>query len=937
MTTPTPELLDSFRARYSFALDPFQESGCAALLAGRSVLVAAPTGAGKTVVGEFAVHLARSTGVTVFYTTPVKALSNQKHAELSAWLGAENVGLLTGDLSVRPDAPVVVMTTEVLRNMIYADSDLLHGLGYVVMDEVHYLADRMRGPVWEEVIIHLDRRVRLVALSATVSNAEEFGTWIEEVRGPTEVVVSETRPVPLFDHVLVGHALLDLFAEQDGTTTGTRREPDPDLERALRAQLSRPSGPRGSEDRHGQGGRGGRGHGRGRSGGRGGTGRNGRGRHGGRGGHGGGRAREVPASAGGGTAVTTPRFGPRTPSRTEVVEILDEQALLPAIVFIFSRAGCDGAVRQLDRSRLRLTSEDERRRIRSVLDARLAGIGHEDEEILGIRRFRRAAENGIAAHHAGMLPLLKAVIEELFEQALVKVVFATETLALGINMPARSVVLEKLSKYNGTAHVDLTPGEYTQLTGRAGRRGIDTEGHAVVLASGAVRAQEVAALAGKRTYPLRSAFHPTANMAVNLLARFDLTSARETLDLSFAQFHTDRSVVGLARKVRELDQQAADYRAALVCERGDLLEYADLREAISTRESELSRARETDRRSSTRKILRNLRRGEILAMPTGRRQGFGVVLEVRRDTLDGPSVQLLTTEGRLRSVATDRMSSTKVRKDSAAALRQKLAGRDDARAEVRRLTPAAPSTAADDATLQDLRRRLREHPCHDCPDLPAHERWLHRWRRAEKELASAAARIEGRTGSLAREFDRVVDLLQELGYLTDGPDPEPTPRGLHLRRVFSDRDLLITESLEAGAWSELEAPDLVAMLSACTFEPRRDSVQAGDAVGTEAFDRALRRTQDLADHLALAQRRRGLDRTPPPDPTVAACLWRWASGEHLAAAIGNAPLAAGDFVRHCRQIIDLLEQLVGLPHVSLTARHAIVAVRRGLVAQEMDH
>ena len=205
--------LGRFAARVGFPLDDFQRRACAEVEDGHGVLVAAPTGAGKTVVGEFAVHLALARGTKAFYTTPIKALSNQKHADFARVHGAENVGLLTGDTSVNPDAPVVVMTTEVLRNMLYAQSDTLIDLGFVVMDEVHYLADRFRGPVWEEVIIHLPEHVQLISLSATVSNAEEFGAWLDTVRGATTVIVSEHRPVPLWQHVMAGGRLYDLFAE----------------------------------------------------------------------------------------------------------------------------------------------------------------------------------------------------------------------------------------------------------------------------------------------------------------------------------------------------------------------------------------------------------------------------------------------------------------------------------------------------------------------------------------------------------------------------------------------------------------------------------------------------------------------------------------------------------------------------------------------------
>ena len=654
---PAAELA-AFRDRYPFELDDFQLAGGRALERGSSVLVAAPTGAGKTVVGEFAVHLALARGHKVFYTAPIKALSNQKFGELVDWLGSDRVGLLTGDTSIRPDADVVVMTTEVLRNMLYADSDLLEGLGFVVMDEVHYLADRLRGPVWEEVIIHLDRSVQLVSLSATVSNAEEFGAWLQEVRGSTDIIVSETRPVPLWQHVIVGDELLDLFVDADGEAVvsqgpGARsdRQVNPQIERITSFSLpvdERSGGPRGKGYR-GRRGTSGRHRPRGSGQHRPPHKRKGRGG----GGHPGDDARrndhrEGPrggAHAGGG-----PGGAQRPMRRPEVVELLDDAALLPAIMFIFSRAGCEGAVQQCARARLRLTDDAERREIRTVLDDELAGIGVEDEEVLGITAFRRAVMDGYAAHHAGMLPLLKTVVEHLFARGLIKVVFATETLALGINMPARSVVLEKLVKFNGVEHADLTPGEFTQLTGRAGRRGIDTEGHAVVVGGPRFDAPAVASLASKRTYPLRSAFRPTPNMAVNLLDRFDLARARETLETSFAQFQADRSVVGLARRAREIEDTVASYRDAVTCDRGDLLEYAEIQEQVAEREKTLARARAAADRDRTRTVLGDLRRGEVIALPGGKRRGYAVVLDVDRAVLGGPQVDLLDTEGRRRSL-----------------------------------------------------------------------------------------------------------------------------------------------------------------------------------------------------------------------------------------------------------------------------------------------
>ena len=967
---PAAELA-AFRDRYPFELDDFQLAGGRALERGSSVLVAAPTGAGKTVVGEFAVHLALARGHKVFYTAPIKALSNQKFGELVDWLGSDRVGLLTGDTSIRPDADVVVMTTEVLRNMLYADSDLLEGLGFVVMDEVHYLADRLRGPVWEEVIIHLDRSVQLVSLSATVSNAEEFGAWLQEVRGSTDIIVSETRPVPLWQHVIVGDELLDLFVDADGEAVvsqgpGARsdRQVNPQIERITSFSLpvdERSGGPRGKGYR-GRRGTSGRHRPRGSGQHRPPHKRKGRGG----GGHPGDDARrndhrEGPrggAHAGGG-----PGGAQRPMRRPEVVELLDDAALLPAIMFIFSRAGCEGAVQQCARARLRLTDDAERREIRTVLDDELAGIGVEDEEVLGITAFRRAVMDGYAAHHAGMLPLLKTVVEHLFARGLIKVVFATETLALGINMPARSVVLEKLVKFNGVEHADLTPGEFTQLTGRAGRRGIDTEGHAVVVGGPRFDAPAVASLASKRTYPLRSAFRPTPNMAVNLLDRFDLARARETLETSFAQFQADRSVVGLARRAREIEDTVASYRDAVTCDRGDLLEYAEIQEQVAEREKTLARARAAADRDRTRTVLGDLRRGEVIALPGGKRRGYAVVLDVDRAVLGGPQVDLLDTEGRRRSLRPgdvpsppavidtlrlprqDSLGSGKVRKDTATALRQRLAGQDDdARQEVRRRAGRTPSTAATDEQLLALRERMDAHPCSDCPDLESHLRWVGRWRKSRAELEGVHRRIRGRTSSLARQFDRLTDLLVELGYLErTGPTEQegleqelrPTASGLRLRRLFSDRDLLIAECLEHGAWAGLTPAGLAAVVSAAVHETRRDD-RAPEMIPEPAVGVALEASTRIAARLQSAETRHGITPTSSPDPAIAGIVHRWAQGMHLAAALEGNDLPPGDFVRHCRQVIDLLDQLTADEELGRVAREAIRAVRRGLVAQEID-
>ena len=528
--------LAEFSARLGFALDDYQIEACRHLEAGSGVLVAAPTGAGKTVVGEFAVHLAAGHGTKCFYTTPLKALSNQKFHDLVEVYGLDRVGLLTGDQVVNSEADIAVMTTEVLRNMIYAGSPTLTGLEFVVMDEVHYLSDAFRGPVWEEVILGLDPGVRIVALSATVSNVEEFGAWMANVRGDLAIVVSERRPVPLYQHVFAGKRLLDLF---DGASpAGVNRE-------LMRLATTESRVMRDDSRRV--------------------RGKSGRGRQG--------SGSNVGARPHG-------RWAERShlvPRRSAVIAELDRLDLLPAIYFIFSRQGCDQAVARLVDDGVWLTRASEGDALRAIAERHTAGLGPEDREALRYRDWLDAFVRGLAAHHAGLLPMFKQAVEEAFSLGLVKAVFATETLALGINMPARTVVLDKLVKYNGVSHADITPGEYTQLTGRAGRRGIDVEGHAVVTWQAGLDPRGLAGLASRRTYPLRSAFTPTYNMAVNLIGSLGEDRARQILQDSFAQFHADFVRPAGSAKARSYTLAAKFDAICLVLESLGYLEPAPMR------------------------------------------------------------------------------------------------------------------------------------------------------------------------------------------------------------------------------------------------------------------------------------------------------------------------------------------------------------------------
>jgi ATP-dependent RNA helicase HelY len=916
-TPPGTSQLDGFAGELPFSLDDFQLRACRALENGHGVLVCAPTGAGKTVVGEFAVHLALASGRKCFYTTPIKALSNQKHNDLVARYGASRIGLLTGDQSINGDAPVVVMTTEVLRNMLYANSNALHGLSHVVMDEVHFLADRMRGAVWEEVILHLPEDVRLVSLSATVSNAEEFGGWIQTVRGDTTVVVDEHRPVPLWQHMMVGKRLFDLFE-------GTEAKADPSLvdKELLRHITHRREADRLADWQP-----------RGRPGNRGRPGQRGR-----------------PSMY-------------RPPSRPDVIGALDHEGLLPAITFVFSRAGCDAAVKQCLRSPLRLTTDVERTRIAEVIDRRCADLDDADLVVLGYYEWREGLLRGMAAHHAGLLPVFRHTVEELFTAGLVKAVFATETLALGINMPARTVVLERLVKFNGEQHAPLTPGEYTQLTGRAGRRGIDVEGHAVVLWHPDVEPADVAGLASTRTFPLRSSFAPSYNMTINLTHHMGPGQAHQLLERSFAQFQADRSVVGLVRGVsrgeRMMDELAADFGGR----DAPILAYARLRATISERERAQSRASRLQRRNAANDALAALRRGDIITIGQGRRGGLAVVLEPAGDRED-PRPLVLTEDrwaGRISSTdfsgPSARVGSMtlpkrvehrqpRVRRDVASALRSAAAGLPVPAGRPKRGQLPRDADHDVDPDLAAMREQLRAHPAHHLADRDAQDRIAERFLRIERDNAEIQKKVAAATNSLARTFDRIVLLLTERGFIepVEGGDLKVTTDGLLLARIYSESDLLVAECLRSGTWNGLDAAELAAVVSSVLFESRGDTPGASPVVegATPAMRRALSQTRRSWSEIRADEQRHRLPASREPDPGFVAAVHRWATTGDLSASLAasdasgtGSPLSAGDFVRWCRQVLDLLDQVrnaAPTPELRATAKRAIGAIRRGVVA-----
>jgi ATP-dependent RNA helicase HelY len=855
-----------------FVLDRFQREAFAAIDLDQNVLVAAPTGAGKTVVAEHAVARALAGGRRAFYTTPIKALSNQKYADLVREHGADRVGLLTGDNAINPSAPVVVMTTEVLRNMIYASSPALASLAWVVLDEVHFLQDAYRGPVWEEVVIHAPAEVRFVCLSATVSNAEELAGWIEAARGPTATVVEHERPVELVNHFLV-HDKANAQVLQVETLVDGRANPD-----GSRFDPPANDGPRHLRYRQ-------------------------QGKH---------------------------RWG--TPRRVEVVEHLAGSGQLPAIVFIFSRKGCDDAVRSLVDVGMRLTEPSERERVREIVEHRVAHLGADDLRTLGYDRWLAGLEAGIASHHAGMVPPFKEAVEACFVEGLVKVVFATETLALGINMPARSVVIESLSKFTGETHEDLTPSQYTQLTGRAGRRGLDPVGHALVLWSPWYGFDRVAALASSREFVLRSAFVPTYNMVVNLAARYARQEAEELLGRSFAQFQADRSLGRLAhRRARRSELLAAATEAAR-CELGDVDEYRAQRAAERRRARD---AREGQREVVARSVA-ELGPGDVVRLGGQRlcllsvshRKGGvrlrAVDVDARVHLLDADDLEEpLIAAAQLRLPEPYDPRSRVFQRQVSSALRK---------VQLRHRTEAPGGSAAGSSAPV----AAASHPVASCPDLQRHLQAAAERDRLARQLDELDRRVDERSTSLGRRLANIERVLQRRGFV-DGW--ALTSRGEVLSRVFHESDLLVASVVCEGLLDGLDPASLAGVVSMLTYEHRsRDLPPAPWFPSTDVRDRAGR-IEALARDIEREEERAGLTPTRRPDATFLALAHAWAAGESFRTVIDDEDLSGGDFVRNIKQLIDLLRQIGEVAPVSATAstaRAAADALFRGIIAASSE-
>lgn len=857
---------EGFGVLFGFPLDDFQIRAIEAIDAGHSVVVSAPTGSGKTVVAEYAIMRSLESERRAFYTTPIKALSNQKFNDLVSVHGRDNVGLLTGDNVLNADAPILVMTTEVLRNMLYAGSSALRDLGTVILDEVHFIQDAYRGPVWEEVIIHLPHEIRLVCLSATVSNAPEVAEWMTTVRGSTRHVVESTRPVELEVLVMISDKsgsdeMIPLFS---GTRINSRLL-------KLTESFSIRKGSRK-------------------------------------------------------TIGVRPLV---TPRRSDVIEELRSQNLLPAIYFIFSRQGCDEASVSAARDLQTLTTAEQRQRISSIALERVHGMDSEDLEALGFEAFRSRLLAGIACHHAGMIPPFKEIVEACFAEGLIKVVFATETLAVGINMPAKSVVIDKLSKFTGEHHEFLSASQFTQLTGRAGRRGLDDKGQAVLLWNPFVSIEQMASLAASKSFRLTSSFRPTYNMAVNLVKAYPRETARHLLNLSLAQFQSDRDVVRLESRLESSLQEVRDGEATLHTLHGSPEDYISLAEG---RELRSKRSRVSEIEDS----LATLRPGAIIHVDKGSYSGMVTILSTTRRS-KGWKVTALNLRRSLMQLTAEDFSRPPELLGTVDLPQPFVPTRQDFQRKVvdrtnRLMRSRRGSHAADEEKVRqkDVLVDLEETLTSD-PDFDQHMVLARQIVRLRKDIPHLQNQIDRHSSSISRTFDRVLRILEDLRYVDSWT---LTPKGDVVARIFHESDLLIAECLHNALLDDLDPPSLAALASVFVYEHRSSESPPAPWFPSKEVRARWRAIENTSSTLRKLEMEAHLVPHRAPDPTFASIAYSWAAGDEFADIIDDEDLSGGDFVRNMKQLIDLLRQ-IGLCAPEPSTRRAAVAasdlLMRGVV------
>ena len=857
------ETLNEFKMGLSFELDRFQLEAIDYFLQGNSVVVAAPTGSGKTIVGEFAVFHVNKNRQRTFYTTPLKALSNQKYLEFVERFGVEQVGLLTGDNAINQDASIVVMTTEVLRNMIYQTPEKIEELGVAILDEVHFLADKERGVVWEEILILLNKNVKIVALSATVSNVEDFADWLHEIRGDCKFVIEEKRPVPLSQLIATSNSLIPLFSNEEGQ-----------INKKVLNLYKR--------------------------------------------------------------SFTRSHVKSEIPTRVEIVENIKDYDLLPSIFFIFSRKGCDQAVEQIRKSNVQLTNESERYEIKKYLQNRFDDIDASDWSALRVDEWIDCAIRGFSSHHAGLIPQMKEAAEYLFQKGLLKLIFATETLSVGINMPAKSVVLERMDKWNGTTHEMLSPAEFTQLTGRAGRRGIDVDGEAIIAFHPHSEPKFIANLVSSRTFELTSTFEPKYNMVLNLLEHRNLTDTKILLNKSFAQFYQKKDSKNVTEQIDYENEKLERKQKEFTCHLGDIREYYEIILQINSFHKNESKT------SKKKRSLRNrieIEPGNLVGIKNLRKSKFALITKTLKSKKESEFWVILDNgEGRKidhRSIDFNVGVIGYLEINDEIDFSKK-AIRDEYSKKIRIASGNYAKKFVDEVDVTELKTKLKNHVCHRCPQIQEHLRFGENIERNKKYIKSLQSHLENDYVNLSKKCDQVIDLLAKLDYIITTEDKLTlTKWGKFLKQIHSEFDLLIIESLRRNYLNNLSPIQLSCLLSGFVYNPRRDELEIPVNVD-EIIKNNANQILKLSDEIIDIEKRNKITNIKNPHFGMANIIKQWCNDVNLKRILLKTDIAPGDFVRNVKQIIDLLRQIkrLNIPGITNTADEAILLLDKGVVSYE---
>jgi len=857
------ETLNEFKMGLSFELDRFQLEAIDYFLQGNSVVVAAPTGSGKTIVGEFAVFHVNKNRQRTFYTTPLKALSNQKYLEFVERFGVEQVGLLTGDNAINQDASIVVMTTEVLRNMIYQTPEKIEELGVAILDEVHFLADKERGVVWEEILILLNKNVKIVALSATVSNVEDFADWLHEIRGDCKFVIEEKRPVPLSQLIATSNSLIPLFSNEEGQ-----------INKKVLNLYKR--------------------------------------------------------------SFTRSHVKSEIPTRVEIVENIKDYDLLPSIFFIFSRKGCDQAVEQIRKSNVQLTNESERYEIKKYLQNRFDDIEASDWSALRVDEWIDCAIRGFSSHHAGLIPQMKEAAEYLFQKGLLKLIFATETLSVGINMPAKSVVLERMDKWNGTTHEMLSPAEFTQLTGRAGRRGIDVDGEAIIAFHPHSEPKFIANLVSSRTFELTSTFEPKYNMVLNLLEHRNLTDTKILLNKSFAQFYQKKDSKNVTEQIDYENEKLERKQKEFTCHLGDIREYYEIILQINSFHKNESKT------SKKKRSLRNrieIEPGNLVGIKNLRKSKFALITKTLKSKKESEFWVILDNgEGRKidhRSIDFNVGVIGYLEINDEIDFSKK-AIRDEYSKKIRIASGNYAKKFVDEVDVTELKAKLKNHVCHRCPQIQEHLRFGENIERNKKYIKSLQSHLENDYVNLSKKCDQVIDLLARLDYIINTEDKLTlTKWGKFLKQIHSEFDLLIIESLRRNYLNNLSPIQLSCLLSGFVYNPRRDELEIPVNVD-EIIKNNANQILKLSDEIIDIEKRNKITNIKNPHFGMANIIKQWCNDVNLKRILLKTDIAPGDFVRNVKQIIDLLRQIkrLNIPGITNTADEAILLLDKGVVSYE---